>query len=163
MERIITDREWNPEEDAKLILEMPLRQADINEIMAVTGPSEKTPNELILESITGHCRLGFADDVPFAVYGACPAEIPQVGIVWAVGTDLVSKGGLDLVGWGVRAVDTLFLLYPMLTNFVDARNQAHIRWLKAMRFTFTGHSVEMNGYPFLHFFKEGDTQCVTQH
>lgn len=155
-DREIRDREWCPERDKRIILEMPLREADNEEIKASVGPeiaSQFTPNECILGSIYDYCRIAFADGEPFAVYGVNNTNLKGHGVVWAVGTDLISRGGLDLVGWGVSVVRRLFEEYHCLFNYVDARNTAHIRWLKGMGFKFPGRTIKQNGYPFHFFYK----------
>jgi hypothetical protein len=138
--------------DIRAIVNMPLREADKREIVSVLG--EGDPNALLLQSLTnsqGEKWIASQDGEDFAIFGVEPTNEPMLGLVAAVGTDKISEGGVAMAAWGIKAVDMCHEYYPILHNVVDERNDVHIKWLKAMKFQFSGIAYKINDVNFLHF------------
>jgi hypothetical protein len=118
-----------------------LRQADRNELVAYGG----YPPEICLPDYVADSKYAYA------VYKeACPVleplclfglqehpEDPSIGVPWMVGTDLLTREPITFLRKAPWFIEQFNSLYPLLANFVDARNELHVRWLKAMGFTFT--------------------------
>lgn len=107
-----------------------LRPADVTEIAASVG---LTPEEAIRASVH-YSSHGYvivdADREPIAIFGASPSPVPGTGIMWMVGTDGIGRNARDIARNSRRYLDELNRVYPYLWNYVDARNEASLRWLK---------------------------------
>lgn len=58
-----------------------------------------------------------------------PSAHPDIGTPWLVGTSGLEANGLSFARQTRHYVDALHEDYRVLTNFVDARNDAAIDWL----------------------------------
>lgn len=120
------------EEDC-IYLSKNLRQADIDEIKAVTGlPS--------LISLLCGLRLSSVPlvicndkDIPVAMLGVVPNGL--IGFIWMVGTDDLKRISLSFLRHSKKVCDVLKGKHKVLHNFVDKRNKLHINWLKWMGFS----------------------------
>jgi hypothetical protein len=111
-----------------------LRADDVREAMAAGGMSA-------LDALThgvraGESWVGCVDDRPVGIYGLVGTPDPLVGVPWMLASeDLVSHQK-----WFLRncraGVEEMQRRYPVLFNFVDARNAVHVRWLRWCGFTF---------------------------
>lgn len=113
-----------------------LRSADIAELKAALGLPPEPALRAAVEnpSITALVGLG-ASDEPVVIFGSSPAG-PGVGLVWMLATEDLLKYRLPFLRRSRRWVETLHEQYPVLTNWVDARNELHIRWLGWLGFQF---------------------------
>lgn len=109
-----------------------LREADKAEVLATSG---RDPVECLRESMlisAPALTLVATSGHPMAMCGVAPTEDPMVGSCWLLGTDELvhplhrKRFILEAPQW----FDALNVRYPLLFNYVDARNTAHIRWLK---------------------------------
>jgi hypothetical protein len=131
-----------------------LREADKNEIAAMSGMS---PLDALDYSIRDSVEVWFVsrpDGHPLALYGV---GVDQVGgIPWMVGTDEMRRYGKSLVKQGRLWVHSKIEQYGMLYNYVDARNTVHIEWLTAIGFTVVPHDEYIGhdkSVPFLPFYR----------
>jgi len=137
------------------IQDIKLREADREELFASTGLTEA---EGLMNSINKSdivCYVYLKDNKIIALSGACYTENDAFAIVWALGTDDVLKY------W--NEVEPLFISHVhgvldtpgivLIGNKIDVRNEAHIRWLQKLNFTFTGQCVEHRGQKFEIFHK----------
>lgn len=113
-----------------------LRQADKDEVRAAAGLLPVAAlHEGILTSDPCHTMCKASGEV-VAVFGVAPQPEPLLGGVWM----LASPGLEDLQRPFLRKcrdwVDELNARYPILFNYVDARNTLHIKWLRWCGFTF---------------------------
>lgn len=109
-----------------------LRQADLDELDAGTGISP------IQALYTGYknsvtCRVGVYNHNPFIIFGACPVQ-EDVGCVWALGSDDLLKARGEFLRQSRRWIQMLHKEFPVLFNYIDARNTVHIRWIKWLGF-----------------------------
>jgi hypothetical protein len=127
-----------------------LRQADINEIRATTGLS---PEPVLLAALSRSLTLVSNSGEPVGFCGIDPAEDPMLGYVWMVATDRLVKYQREFIRESRKWLDEAHEEYPMLGNFVDARNTLHIRWLDWMGFHFINRFEEwgFERRPFLQF------------
>lgn len=111
-----------------------LREADINEVRASGGEDPLTA----LRRGLAHsqvCKVGLSPSSgnPGFIWGVVPMSL-MTGGVWAVGTDDLDKHKMTFLRRCSEPLQELQSLYPVLYNFVDARNSLHITWLKWMGF-----------------------------
>ena len=78
--------------------------------------------------------LVVVDHKPVAVLGVVPNG--DVGFVWLMATPDLQKIGVPFLRECMRVVQLYNDRYLVLSNFVDARNKLHIRWLRWCGFKF---------------------------
>lgn len=81
------------------------------------------------------CQLH--DDEIVAMYGVVRMEdtVPT-GAAWCLGSDGIARNGLEFAIRSEEHLNELQETYPLLFNYVDARNELHIRWLQWSGFQF---------------------------
>ena len=124
------------EEDAKELAPR-LRSADLQEIKAVTGEEPlKALERSLAWSDPGHAITDEVDKV-VALFGVIPdSEEENMGCVWLLGSDDLVKHSVSFLRQSRKWVEKLHQRYDCLWNYIDARNEIHIRWLKWCGFTF---------------------------
>lgn len=133
-----------------------LRQADIQEIQAATGepPLIALKNGI---SWSDSCySIVDDDDKPLAIFGTVPdPESTDTGRIWFLGSDELTKYSFLFLRNSRSWVEKLHRRYNILWNYIDARNEVHIRWLKWCGFSFI-RRIEKYGVeerPFYEFEK----------
>jgi len=111
-----------------------LRQADLDEIKANCGLDPKDALMVGFEC-SSQCYTGVYNNNPFIIFGATPTT-EGVGACWALGSDDLLKARREFLRQSEYWIDKLHEEYPLLFNYVDARNTVHIRWLKWLNFKF---------------------------
>ena len=112
-----------------------LRQEDKQEILAGSG---LTPYEALL--------IGFKNSVvvftifnpknkPVGIFGINNYE-KDIGVIWLLATKDLAKIQIAFLKQCREVVKFLNTKYKILWNFVDCRNQLHIKWLKWCGFKF---------------------------
>jgi hypothetical protein len=133
-----------------------LRQADKDELFAVTG--QTNPDIVLQDAFEMSDRVWIikSDGEPVAIFGVVTHEQDNtVGIPWMVGTDEIAENGIAILRSSRPWISKLLTNFSHLINYVDARNELHIKWLKWCGFTFT-HLEQQYGYerrPFWRFEK----------
>lgn len=84
---------------------------------------------------------------------SAPAALGMVGVPWLLGTDGLEEIKVSFIKESRRYLDYMLTLYPILANYVDARNGPAIKFLKAAGFTLADHPKPMGPYhlPFYYF------------
>jgi len=131
---------------------LPLRAADREEVWAV---AHLQPQAALRESIASSAAAwtGMADGEPVCVFGVVPASIlGGIGIPWMLGSDGVVKHQRAFLRRNKRYVEAMLEMYPLLINFVDARNTIAIRWLRWLGFEIReAKPYGVEGLPFHQF------------
>ena len=131
-----------------------LRYEDKREILSSSG---RSPYQALL---TGFFQSDFCftivntEDVPVGMYG-----VGGDGVIWLLASDDIKKIKISFLRESRQVVNFLNSKYRKLWNYVDCRNELHIRWLKWCGFIFirkVNHGVE--NLPFYEFIKI----CVNQ-
>lgn len=140
--------------DALAVLKEGLREADIEELRALG----RSPDAALWSAVAASEPLAFTilvDRVPAGLFGVAPTDDPEVGAAWMLGTDSLLRVRRELVTEAVRWIDFLNTIYPVLTNYVDDRNEVAGRWLEAMgfEFPFTDDFVTDEGVTFRRFYR----------
>lgn len=119
-------------EDLDEVLDLNLRTADQEEIVAATGLPVQ---ESLLRSIAisnGGAWVGIHKDRIEAVFGV--VESPFLAVPWFVATDKFHEFWLKFVRESREFIYALLDRYGLLVNFVDSRHTEAIRWLRWLGF-----------------------------
>jgi hypothetical protein len=113
-----------------------LRQDDVDEIRASTG---MTPEECLLESLDTDSIgtwVGVFKGQPEIIFGCATTPDPSIGVPWMLGTDALKDSPREFIQKCKLWVKGFSKQFPVLKNFVYAKNELHIRWLKWCGFEF---------------------------
>ncbi|PDT45347.1 hypothetical protein CO661_24090 [Sinorhizobium fredii] len=140
-----------------------LREADRQECLANLGIDPKFI--LPYTVIEGGPSWAFIDDGGkcIGLFGVDPVDQhPHFGLCWMVTSDDVFKHKKQILRDSPIWLNKLHDLYPLLGNHVDARNAAHVRWLRWLGFsmlrTIPEFGVERR--PFIEFAKLRSEPCA---
>jgi hypothetical protein len=132
-----------------------LRAADRAEVFAATG---ENPDVVLYRSwITSVYRWSIVHRGEIiGLFGLAPAALMgDTGVPWLLGTDALENIKLSFVKQSIRFVGQMLLLYPVLANWVDARNTLSVKWLKRLGFVLSA-APQPYGFeqrPFYYFEK----------
>ena len=113
-----------------------LRQADYDECLAATG---REPLGALLDGLKyGDTTLTMVapTGVPVGLLGVGKSLIKDAGTIWLCATDDIEKYQITFLRHSKQVLHKLQQDYLVLHNYVDARNELHIKWLKWMGFSF---------------------------
>lgn len=150
-------------EDAVYIAPV-LRSADRAELEAVTGLNPLTS---IMHGIgTGRTWVFKDGETPVALFGVVPFT-KTIGLPWMVATDALLSHKKFFLRHSKEYISKMLSLYPDgLLNYIDCRNEAHIRFIKHFGFQIDGltNTYGVAQLPFLRFSMnlKGLPTCVPQ-
>ena len=137
-------------------LSLTLRQADRDEIEAATT---ETPLQVLCRGVeTSRPCYAAVDcrDQPVALFGVVP-ESGGSGMVWLLAAEELARAPVFVSRQGLIWLDRLQQRYPILHNWVDARNSRHLQWCLWCGFKVVGihekHGVQAR--PFLEVHRTG--------
>lgn len=135
-----------------------LREADLREVEAADNLSGLQALELGLRG--SQCWTVMDDNArPVGMFGVTPQLSAyeetgmHVGIIWYLGSDEATASPKEFMEKSREWLALIADKFDVLGNYVDARNQKHQKWIKAMGFKF----VDVHPYhghakiPFLEF------------
>jgi len=94
-------------------------------------------------------------DIPVGIFG-----VTEEGAIWLLATPDIQRVRYSFLRQNRDVVNFLNRKYKVLWNFVDSRNELHIRWLKWCGFKFLRKiNYGVNQKPFYEFIKI----CVSHH
>jgi len=130
-----------------------LRQSDKEEILAGIG---KTPFHALLIGYL-ECAIVFTivnpKNEPVGIFGVTDCG-DGTGAIWLLATDRLAKIQIAFLKECRKVVNVLNKKYKILWNFVDCRNQLHIKWLKWCGFQFINkQKYGVLNKPFYEFIK----------
>src|SRR5262249_49511294 len=135
-----------------------LRTEDRLEIQAAVG---RDPTETLREGIASSTPCWAALDgsnTLIALFGVVPdAGIERSGMIWLLGSDQLARHRLSVLRGSRPWVARLHERYDRLWNYIDARNEQHIAWLRWCGFRFT-ELVERHGFEQRPFWRIERTQ-----
>jgi hypothetical protein len=150
--------EFGPASPAQLDdLVAELRAADRAELEAAHGSSDIAT--IVRESVASTVEPLCATDEEgyvLAVFGVAPLGplLTPVGAPWLLGTDRISRHGATLIRASRDYIAGMAQHFPVMVNFVDARNADSIKYLKAVGFTLdAAEPFGALGLPFHRFHK----------
>jgi len=126
-----------------------LRFEDKREVLDATG---LPPYQALIHCFI-NAKVSFTivdtEDVPVGIFG-----VNNEGAIWLLATPQIKKIRFSFLRECKKVVDFLNTQFPVLWNFVDCRNELHIKWLKWCGFTFLRKlNYGVNQKPFYEFIK----------
>ena len=91
---------------------------------------------LIAAAASRNTAVGKADRVPICVFGVVPPPSlgRQVWVPWFVATGELSQHALPFLRRCRPVIEAWRQEYPVMENFVDARNRTSVQWLRWLGF-----------------------------
>ena len=111
-----------------------LRAEDVAEVKAHSGLSAYDALMIGFENCS-NCGTGLIKGEPILMFGAGQV-LPDVGMIWMLGTDKIAEGRVSVLRQSKGWLNELQQEFDLLFNYVDARNEVHIKWLKWLGFSF---------------------------
>lgn len=112
-----------------------LRESDKQEILAASGFD---PNKALMDSFMGSslCWTVTKGGQVIAIFGAAGVSaLSSVGMPWMLGSNELNRAGVEIVKVSMYYVKRMKDRFPILVNFIDARQKKSVRWLKWLGFT----------------------------
>lgn len=113
-----------------------MRQSDVDEVWAAKHAS---PQHALMSSFLSSRDISFtglANGEPVLMFGVVPpSPLGAVATPWALGTNALREHFREFVRRSKPVVETISLMFPVLENYVDARNIDAIRWLQWVGFS----------------------------
>lgn len=130
-----------------------LREADKAEVRAASGLDPAVALDFAVRSSRPSLAMMGDQGGCIGLFGAAPTVDPLAGIVWMLATDDLERHSRQFLRESRPWIGQLHRAYPLLFNFVDARNEIHIRWLRWCGFTFINRHEEfgVERRPFYEF------------
>lgn len=133
-----------------------LRYLDQQELIATAGDDIWGTLERSLDVSDDPVSVKTDYGALIAVFGVSPASLlSDTAAPWLLGTDLMTTYAKRILHHARRYVAFASERYPLLVNYVDARNEPSLRWLKRVGFTVDDQPVPygVSGLPFHKFHK----------
>ena len=112
-----------------------LRQADLDEIKASSGDTPVASLERsIYVGVTTHTMIDPDDGEPVGIFGLVETPDPTLAAVWAMATHKLFNNTKLFMRESRKWLEHVNDVYPVLYNYVDARNTIHIKWLQSLGF-----------------------------
>lgn len=139
-----------------------MRRCDREEIWA---SSRSRPRASLARGVSTSvlCRTGLVDGRPACIFGVAPGSLlTGHGCPWMLAASGVDRASRPLARLSLPVVEAMNEVFPVLTNYVDARNLRTLRWLEWLGFTvFPAEPHGVDGLPFHRF--ERRAQPRTSH
>ena len=136
--------------DDMVYLSKNLRYEDKREVEALGHTPEKAlalgfGNSSICRSIID------ARGTPVGVYGVVPLS-DKIGQIWMLGSQGLVKIKTSFLKQSRSEVEGMNIMYPHLCNFIDSRNEIHLKWIRWCGFKIIGEKM-INNVKFYEFCK----------
>ena len=108
-----------------------LRQGDIDEAMALYGvhPAFAIPLHHIPEE-TWACEGVTGPPGAHSLCGTAPTDLEGVGQIWMISLPFLTENKLPFLRFAPKVIEMFHEKYPILWNYIDARQKTHLQWLK---------------------------------
>lgn len=113
-----------------------MRLADRKEVFAFSG---KKPKEALLlgYEMGEECYTAYHNNIPVIIFGVTSKyNLTRSGVPWMLSTKELKIPSVTILKISKRIVDNMKEIYYDLENYVDARNDVSINWLKWLGFEF---------------------------
>lgn len=130
-----------------------LRDEDVAEVLAA---GREDPLESLKAGFNGSalCLTVEIDSHPHMMFGVVLTPDPEVGYIWMLSSpEPFKRHSVTFLRQSRAWITTLHGYAPILTNSVDARNKAHIEWLRWLGFSFINktNGLGEGNLPFITF------------
>jgi len=126
-----------------------LRFEDKREILDATGfpPLNGLTHSFVSSEIS--FTITDKENIPVGMFG-----VNKDGAIWLLATNEIHRIRFSFLRESRKVVDVLNNKYPKLWNYVDCRNELHLRWLKWCGFKFLRKiNYGVSQKPFYEFIK----------
>lgn len=132
-----------------------LRPDDLRELEASVGGDPVAAVALSALASTMAWVVVDRTGLPIAAFGVAPTFFPEIGTPWFVATPGLEPEALRVARGTRRYVAEMHRAYPILTNFVDVRNDLAQDWLLWAGFSFVDVTPRYGAakVPFIQFTK----------
>ena len=130
-----------------------LREADRNEVLAVTGVAPELSLRGMVQAADQAFALCTEDGTPQGLLGVTSVSgLEDAGYVWLLFTDALYDHRIEFLRRCREWLSILHTTHPLLLNYVDERNTVHVKWLRWLGFTILRRvPYGAEGRPFLEF------------
>jgi hypothetical protein len=130
-----------------------LRDADRQELLAAGASSPEQSLQEGLKLSKSCVSIVDDQDNAVAMFGVCPSPDEGVGFIWLLGSDDIKQNKTRFLRRSKQWIETFHQEFPVLTNFVDQRNEVHLLWLRWLGFKFlrTVNAPGPGNLPFYEF------------
>jgi len=131
-----------------------IRQSDVDEIWASNNVDpEEALRRGIAESI--YCCT-ICNGSPIGIFGIVPETIlGNKAVIWMLSSEEIKKIKVKFLRTNREFIDNMLEFYPYLYNYVDARNEQSLKWLKHCGATIKDeaepYGVEGKPFKYFHF------------
>lgn len=138
------------------LMEGKMRPMEISEVWA---SEHLTPKEALLKSYeksTGKLTLWYQGQV-VAMFGIVPESLlSNRAMVWLLTTDTIYKMKISFAKLSLRVLSLMLSRYGLVYNFVDARNEQCLNWLRWLGANiYPAQPYGLDSLPF-HYFEFGE-------
>jgi hypothetical protein len=114
-----------------------LRTADLREIQSHVAEDPSAHIERSIIHSNPCYTIWDYNGTPIAVFGVIPdSREDGVGKIWMLASSILASHRYVFLKHSKEWIERLHQRYQVLWNYVDARNDMHIRWLKWCGFSF---------------------------
>lgn len=129
-----------------------LRIPDKAEVIAKTGDLDFKKTIVRGWIMAETCTTALVDDEVALVYGIVESQDKRIGSPFMLATDKLNKIKIPLLRKSRARVYEMEQKYQMLFNYIDSRNEVHLRFIKWCGFEIINEKI-FNDVKFYGFFK----------
>lgn len=113
-----------------------LRPEDRAEVLAATGLDPRVLLPLAAQEGREVLAAGLqSNNRAEIIFGVDPIpELPSAGVIWLLSTPVIYDHPVEFVTRTRELLQKFHERYELLTNFIDERNERHVKWLSWMGF-----------------------------
>jgi|TARA_R110000868_G_scaffold171705_4_gene407422 hypothetical protein len=136
--------------DSVLQVAKDLRQGDVDEGMAMYGVDARIYLPIAYQPKSTWV-LSTVKSGDFGLAGVSATGTEGVGQIWMVSTDAIYDNRMEFLRGTKVFVEEMHNQYPILFNWIDARQKDHLKWLQWAGFRAIAHHERFgaSGIPFV--------------
>lgn len=113
-----------------------LRNEDREECRAMWGVDPASFFSVVGTNDDTYCIFN-GQGTPVALAGVAPVvSSPGVAQIWMVATPELEKHSIEFLKYSKKFIEEVIAPFRLVYNYVDARNEVHLKWLRWCGFTF---------------------------
>lgn len=120
------------------VVNLKLRPADVEELLASSGLSTKEALEQSLDLSLMTTWVIKQGSIIIGVFGISPHPLTKdIGIPWLLATEAINKTKKSFIQGCKTIIQDFHVRYETLVNFIDTRQRKSILWLSWLYFYFS--------------------------
>jgi hypothetical protein len=136
-----------------------LRKEDREECLAASGAEPLLALAASLGFSERAWTLVGKSGNPVGIFGISPGQSEIDRMIWMMATDEIRDNTVQFLRESRWWIEELNRIHPLLWNWVDARNELHIKWLRWNGFTFINPNLSRRVR--LHPLRKDHTPCAS--